>query len=92
MMVTVTGIVRKGDSMVKDDVTITLSKSEALVLYQWLVRVDEGIGIPIEHPSELSVLWRLEGKLEKQIDILFSDKYLSVLESARSEITRLYGA
>jgi hypothetical protein len=92
MMVTVTGIARQGDSMAKDDVTITLSQNEALVLYEWLVRVDEGLGIPIEHPSELRVLWRLEGKLEKQIDSLFSDEYLAVLESARDEITRLYGA
>lgn len=77
--------------MSNGNITITLSESEALVLFEWLARVDEGPGIPVDHPAELRALWRLEGKLEPQIKSLFSKEYSSALEDARSELVRLYG-
>lgn len=77
--------------MEQDDVTITLTPAEALVLFEWLARTDDAQNLPTDHPAELRALWRLEGKLEKQINLLFSSEYKSALEEARSELVRLYG-
>lgn len=66
-----------------DDVTITLSGAEALVLYDWLARADDAQRLPVDHPAEQVALWRLEGYLEKRIDCLFSADYDDRLEGAR---------
>jgi hypothetical protein len=66
-----------------NEVTITLSKAEALVLFEWLARTDDARVLPIDHPAEQVALWRLEGQLEKKIDCLFSPDYGERLEDAR---------
>ncbi|WP_144445744.1 hypothetical protein [Inquilinus limosus] len=77
--------------MEQKDITITLSPAEALVLFEWLARTDAAQSLPTEHPAETRALWRLEGKLQKQIGVLFSNEYGNALEEARSELLRLYG-
>ncbi|MGO1079501.1 hypothetical protein [Inquilinus sp. CA228] len=77
--------------MEQKPITITLSPAEALVLFEWLSRTDDAQLLPTQHSTEQIVLWRLEGKLEKQIDVLFSSDYQATIEEARSELLRLYG-
>ncbi|MGF6231283.1 hypothetical protein QFZ27_005238 [Inquilinus ginsengisoli] len=55
-----------------NEVTITLSNAEALVLFEWLASADDAGLLPINHAAEQIALWRLEGQLEKKIDCLFS--------------------
>ena len=52
------------------EVLLRLTPAEALVLFEWLSRVDGGGQLPIEDPAETHVLWRLEGQLESCLSCL----------------------
>jgi hypothetical protein len=72
--------------METDKISIVLSKAEGLVFFDWLSRSDSAESLPIEHPSEQTVLWVVEGQLEKQIKELFDPDYNNFVEAARREI------
>ncbi len=61
------------------------------MLFDLLARCHEAKNLPVEHPSEQTMLWVLEGQLEKNIDEIFSPNYNEVLNSARQEVVRLRG-
>ena len=69
------------------EVNIRFSSEEALVLLEWLSRVDPA-GNPrnIAHPSEQRILWDLEAILERQISQPFSHEYKVLLEKARKTV------
>jgi hypothetical protein len=69
--------------MPDDEVCIRFSRAEALVLFEWLARVDDAQAAPIEHPAEWKVLWLLEGQLEKQVEV-FALNYKQLVEEART--------
>jgi len=52
----------KGSS---DLVQLELAHDEALVLFEWLARLDEKDAIPYEDASEQQVLWSLHAQLDK---------------------------
>ena len=68
--------------MPDDEICIRFSRAEALVLFEWLARVDDAKALPIEHPAEQKALWVLEGQLEKQVPV-FTPNYGQLVEEAR---------
>ena len=44
---------------VSGNVAISLSKDQALVLFEWLAREDARGGVPVEHDAERRVLWEI---------------------------------
>ena len=73
--------------MISENVILTTSKSEALVLFEFLVRFNE------QAPKELfvdqaeqRVLWNLEAYLEKQLTEPFLANYHEIVEKAREEL------
>ena len=71
--------------MSAEKVRIELAQDEALVLFEWLARSDDAQKLPIEHPAEQKVLWKLEGILEKEVPV-FSQDYGKLLDAARREV------
>lgn len=47
----------------KDSIQVTLSRQEALVLFEWLASLDEKATVPLDE-AEQRVVWRVEGQLE----------------------------
>ena len=65
---------------------LELTEDEALVLFEWLSRLDERDEPPCEDPAEEHVLWSLHGQLEKQLVEPFQENYRQLLESARMRL------
>ena len=74
-----------GNSM--SNVNLTLSKDEALVLFEFLFRFSEEENLEIKDKSEEHVLWKLQGTLEKALSEPFSKEYSSLIEEARKNLT-----
>jgi hypothetical protein len=69
---------------VKKPVLIELSHDEALVLFEWLARVDGSL--PVVDPTEQDVLWRIEGQLEKTLVEPLAADYKDAVDAARSRL------
>lgn len=69
-----------------DSVSLRLTRAEALVLFDWLVRADAAENLPIEDSAEQQVLWRLEGQLEKTLLEPLAPNYREAVEAARREV------
>lgn len=69
-----------------NSVSVLLTHDQALVLFEWLYREDGKHAIPIEHRSELLVLWSIEGQLEKVLVEPLQPEYLEILAAARERI------
>jgi hypothetical protein len=74
--------------MASSDQTIQLqlTRAEALVLFEWLARMDAGGKVPVEDPAEEQVLWRLEGQLESTLREPLEPNYKEAVEAARKEV------
>jgi|EndMetStandDraft_4_1072995.scaffolds.fasta_scaffold2160646_1 hypothetical protein len=72
--------------MSRDVIQITFTKSEALVLFDWLVTFDETDAGPPLDSAERSALWRLEGKLEETLVEILSPNYRELLDEARKRV------
>lgn len=72
-------------------VQITLSRDEALVLYEWLSRNWErsnwNIDGCFEHMAEKQILIWIENDLARILDEPFSDEYRSILKSSYLSIS-----
>jgi hypothetical protein len=68
-------------------INLTVTKDEALVLFDFLARFNHS-----EHPnifedqSEQKTLWILEGQLEKQLVEPFRPDYKDIINEARNKI------
>lgn len=73
-------------------VTIELGRIEALVLFEFLHRLDEDEADQrsIDPPERLA-LWRLEAALERTLDEPLRPDYHQLLERARGELHREAG-
>jgi len=67
-------------------VYLRLTRAEALVLFEWLARVDAAGNIPVEDPTEQQVLWRIEGQLESKLIEPLGANYKEAVEAARKEV------
>ena len=68
----------------KKPVWIELSHDEALVLFEWLARVDGSL--PVVDSSEQDVLWRIEAQLEKKLVEPLAADYKDAVDAARSRL------
>lgn len=71
--------------MSKNEVVLKLSEAEALVLFDWLARSENGGLLETECSAEQKTLWKVEGLLEKQVS-LFAPDYRQMLGAAREEV------
>jgi hypothetical protein len=71
-------------SDIKKPVFIELSHDEALVLFEWLARVDGSL--PVVDSSEQDVLWRIEGQLEKKLIEPLTADYTDAVNEARARL------
>jgi len=73
--------------------TICLTRDEALVLFELVVRLTAGdaSSLPLEHPSEKAALWALEGALEKSLVEPFKADYKNVVRVARENLSKKSG-
>ena len=76
--------------------TITLDRSVALVLFDFLARTtDEEDGEPLrealQHSAELPALWATLAALESVLAEPFASDYGAILEAARKDVTTRLG-
>ncbi|MEV7799258.1 hypothetical protein AB0O14_09230 [Microbacterium foliorum] len=66
-----------------EKIALSLSTSEALVLYEWLARDKSS-----QHASgaERRVLWDIEAQLESELPMLFDADYQDQVARARNDI------
>jgi hypothetical protein len=66
---------------------LTLTKYEALVLFEFLSRFNQLENPDIfEDQAEQKVFWKLEGQLEKQLVEPFKPGYKAIINEARNNI------
>jgi hypothetical protein len=65
---------------------LVLTSDQALVLFEWLSRLDERDELPVEDPAEEQVLWALHGQLEKALAEPFEENYHELVVAARGRI------
>jgi hypothetical protein len=81
-----------------DDITVTLDRSVALVLFDFLSRTtDEEDGEPLnealQHKAELPALWAMLAALESALTEPFASDYRTLLKAAQKDvISKLGGA
>ena len=69
-----------------DKILVELTRSEAVVLFEFLARSGEKEGYSIADHAEQRVLWNLENSLESQLWEILDPKYDEILNAARSAI------
>ena len=67
-------------------VSITLTNAEALVLFEWLARIDELKSPPYADPSEERVAWDLQAQLETILVEPFAANYAELLAEAKRQV------
>ncbi|MBU1444650.1 MAG: hypothetical protein KJ938_07500 [Actinobacteria bacterium] len=67
------------------DVTLVLNGDEALVLFEWLARFNNGSS-DFEDQAEQRVLWDLEAMLEKALVAPLRADYADLLATARERV------
>jgi hypothetical protein len=70
----------------QEPVLLRLTRAQAVVLFEWLTRVDSAGGAPVMDPSETYVLWQLEAQLESVLVEPLRSDYLALLEAARKMV------
>lgn len=70
-----------------DKILLELNKEEALVLFDWLVRFNEGENANLfKDQAEERVLWDMEASLEKVTSETFNANYSEILSKAREKV------
>ena len=71
-------------------VRVTFTRPEALVLFEWLHRVESEdsslAALNVEDQAEQRVLWDLSAVLERVLDEPFGADYTESVDAARSEV------
>ena len=67
-------------------VFLQLTRSQALVLFEWLTRIDSAGEAPVEDPAEQRVLWLFEGQLEGLLSEPLGPDYKDVIAAARKVV------
>jgi hypothetical protein len=71
-------------------VTISLSRDEALVLFEFLARFDQDNDFTLRHTAEYLAFQRVAAQLEKTLVEPFSPDYDALLEAARNRVAEGY--
>jgi hypothetical protein len=72
--------------MTPDKISLTLSKQEALVLFEWLAKVEPMGTTVFQHLSEEKVLWKIQGQLESTLQEPFAPNYDDLVSQARADV------
>jgi hypothetical protein len=75
--------------MADPDLTLALTRAEALVLFEWLAHLDQTCTMSFQHPAEERVLWRLEAQLESMLHEPFDPDYRERLSAARRRVQEM---
>ncbi len=77
-----------------DSLTITLSRAEALVLFDLLFGFRDEAQLPIRNDAERVALWMIEACLEKALAEPFAaeEEYARALDEARRNVITKWGA
>jgi hypothetical protein len=67
-------------------VTLSLSREEALVLFEWLSRFNKEENHEFEDQAEQRVLWDIEAMLESDLVEPLDPKYDELLAKARAKV------
>jgi hypothetical protein len=70
----------------RSTVELSFSRSEALVLFEFLSRFSEQKSLDIQDQAEQRVLWDMHAKLERTLTELLSDNYEAHLRQAQEEV------
>jgi hypothetical protein len=70
----------------QQNLTLTLTQDEALVLYDYLQRFSTSGSTTLEDQAEERALWNLCCLLEREMIEPFSENYAKSLESARERL------
>lgn len=73
-------------TMTPDGITLEVTKQEALVLFEWLAKVEPMGTTVFQHPSEEKVLWKLQGQLESTLQEPLTANYAELVAQARSAV------
>lgn len=68
------------------EVRLSLSPDEALVLFEWLSRFNKDEGHEFEDQAEQRVLWAIEAALESNLVAPFDSEYDKRLAEARARV------
>ena len=69
-----------------ETIQLTLSRPQAVVLFEWLTNQDESDTFKYDHDAEQRVVWKMQAQLETTLVEPFHKDYLSKLEQARNEV------
>ncbi len=72
--------------MKNDEVKISLTKDEAIVLFDFLSRFSDQDELNIEHQAEKRALWNLTCLLEQQLAEPFLPEYTKISNQARERL------
>jgi hypothetical protein len=70
------------------DIKIKLTQAEALVLFEWLAKLDTTEPPPFADLSEQAVVWRIQGQLESTLKEPFASNYGELLKQAKQEVEK----
>ena len=70
----------------EETATIRMTRAEALVLFEFLSRFDQGQQLDIRDKAEELVLWHVHGAFERVLAEPFAADYLKRLEIARETV------
>lgn len=71
----------------EQEVSLLLSKAEAIVLLEWLINFNNKEHAELfDDQSEEVVLWTLESILERNLSEILDPNYLEILEQARKAV------
>jgi hypothetical protein len=83
--------VMKGNHEEAGAMTVDLSSSEGLVLFELLARFEKSGVLEIEHPAEERVLEQVQATLERTLVEPFRPDYQDLLSKARTDVCARWG-
>ena len=76
----------KFDDLFAEKVSLTLTKEEALLLFEMLSDSKDEHAIPIRNSAQRRAVWRITSSFEKALAEPFRKDYLEILEEAKQRM------
>ncbi len=73
-----------------ENITITISKDEALVLFEFFARFDDSNDFTLRHTAEYLAFTRMSAQLDKAFIEPFQPEYSELLRAARDRVAAGY--
>jgi len=72
--------------MIQDAIVLHVTRSEALVLFEWLASFNQDRASAVVGESEQKVLWSLEGQIESLLVEVLASNYAESLAEAKARV------